>query len=220
MRSHPDIGTTLSAGAARGDTTIAVTSATNLTGGTLIAIYGATGRFVTRISDVSGTTITLARKLPFGFASASRVTYGLNYDASMRFEVGDTFSAEYEGELSEYRQGDEAQTCYTSMMTVTSLYPNGFTYALSGTPTTRTWVNSSTDSANVAMSAAVMSGRGASSVMRIRDGSVSGFYQTRGSTDLLSKVYFFSGQNHSGSQRFPNSVIRGGFSLDFRNVVY
>jgi hypothetical protein len=219
MRSHPDIGTTLSSAAARGDTTIAVTSATNLVGGSLIAIYGATGRFVTRISDVSGTTITLARKLPFGFASASRVTYGLNYDASMRFEVGDTFSAEYEGELSEYRQGDEAQTCYTSMMTVTSLYPNGFTYTLNGTPTIRTWVNSNADSGSVAMSSAVMSGRGTSSVMRVRDSSVNGSFQTRGA-EALSKVYFSSGQNHSGLNRFPNSVIRGGFSLDFRNVVY
>lgn len=219
MRSHPDIGTTLSSAAARGDTTIAVTSATNLVGGSLIAIYGATGRFVTRISDVSGTTITLARKLPFGFASASRVTYGLNYDASMRFEVGDTFSAEYEGELSEYRQGDESQVLYTSMMTVNSLTNAGFTYTLAGAGTARVWINSDADSSDVAMSAAVMSGRGVSSVMRVRDGSVSGRFQTRGA-ELLSKVYFFSGQANSGTQRFPNSVIRGGFSLDFRNVVY
>lgn len=219
MRSHPDIGTTLSAGAARGDTTISVTSATNLVGGSLIGIYGATGRFVTRISDVSGTTITLARKLPFGFASGSRVTYGLNYDASMRFEIGDTYSAEYEGSLSEYRQGDESQTCYTSMMTVNSLISAGYTYSLDGTGTARVWINSNADSSNTAMSAAVMSGRGVSSLMRVRDGSVNGFFQTRGA-EVLSKVYFFSGQNHSGLNRFPNTVIRGGFSLDFRNVTY
>jgi hypothetical protein len=219
MRSHPDIGTTLSSAAARGDTTIAVTSATNLVGGSLIAIYGATGRFVTRISDVSGTTITLARKLPFGFSSASRVTYGLNYDASMRFEVGDTYSAEYEGELSEYRQGDEAQVLYTSMMTVNSLTNTGFTYTLAGAGTARVWVNSDADSSDVAMSAAVMSGRGVSSVMRVRDSAVTGRFQTRGS-EAISKVYMISSQSSSGSQRFPNSVIRGGFSLDFRNVVY
>lgn len=219
MRSHPDIGTTLSSAAARGDTTIAVTSATNLTGGSLIAVYGTTGRFVTRISDVSGTTITLARKLPFGFASGSRVSYGLNYDASMRFEVGDTYSAEYEGSLSEYRSGDEAQTCYTSMMTIDSLFASGFTYDLAGAGTARVWVNSNADSADAAMSACVMSGRGVSCAMRVRDSSVNGRFQTRGA-ERLSKIYFFSGQGHTGSDRYPSTVIRGGFSLDFRNVVY
>lgn len=217
-RTHPQIVTTTSASAARGATTVSVTSSTGLAVGQTIQIWSPRSRYVGLITGISGTTITLDPPLTAGVASGARFGRGTVLNTQRQFRVGDAYSFYYSCISQGYFTGDSAAVLYTTMQTTTSTFPSGKTWASNGTATVRTWVNSNTDSSEGDIVACGMNHpSGISHVSRIFDGRGFGRFQTRSGSPGLSKIYITSRETvDTSTARNPGTQLAINFAVDIR----
>lgn len=224
-RAHPELGSTLSLAAAKGATTVTVTSATGFAIGQTLSIFGATtvnqSRHVCKITGIAATVLTIDRALPFGFASGARCTYGYTLQTTRQMRTGDTYSYYYQSTIRGYNVSDAVTAEYWRMMTLQGPgWLTGATWQLNGTKTSYTWVNSSTDSANVTSVAAYAmynSISGVTAITRMLTNNVSAKYQTRADTYSFSKFYSNSDVINATSQRNPGTVLQVNWAFDYRN---
>lgn len=217
-RTHPQIVTTLSAGPARGATSVSVTSATGLAIGQSIQIHAPRSRYVGRITGISGTTITVSPPLTSGFASGVRFGRGTLLRTQRLFKCGDAYSFYYDAVSSEYFAGDTAAVMYSAMQSTSSNFTNGKTFDSLGNATARTYTNSNTDSVEVEIQACVMnSPQGVAHCTRINDGIPIGRYQTRSGSPGLSKIYTTARETvGTNTARNPGTQLAVSMNVDIR----
>lgn len=217
-RTHPQIITTLSAGAARGANTVSVTSATGLAIGQTVQIHAPRSRYVGQITGISGTTITVSPPLTSGFASGARFGRGTTVRVQRTFKCGDAYSFYYQANSSGYFPLDSAAVLYTTMQTTMQNFTTGKTFDQFGAVTPRTWVDVNDDSPEVSIQACVMnSPQGVAHASRIFDGVGIGRYQTRTGLPGLSKIYI-TARDATGVEtvRNPGTQLNMSFGVDIR----
>lgn len=139
--------TTLSADASQGDTTITVLSATGIAAGQAVRLYNATGgvgyvwytedgadvfrHFITKITGVSGTTITLADPLPMDFDATTYTCGVLTWDGLHNCGVygGDWDGGGYDHALANGKGTALAYSMFCQHLTIEPETVSGFSGA-------------------------------------------------------------------------------------------